>query len=715
MRLPTRPAAAALAVTVLAVASLVLAEDKALKYPDTRRTEHTDTLHGVVVADPYRWLEGDVREFKAVADWVEQQNHLTFAYLEKLPARASIRRRLTELWNSERFSAPVKAGGRIFYSRNDGLQNQDVLYMQTAANAEPRVVLDPNTWTRDGTAALGVWSVSDDGHYLAYSRCDAGSDWSTWRILDLESGKTLPDELQWIKSSGVQWTRDGKGVFYTGFDEPRSGEKFTSLNLNAKVRYHRVGTAQTDDVLVYYRPDHPDWGFGNTVSEDGHYLIHAVSKGTDRKYRIVYRDLLEPYSLPVDLIEDFDNEYSFVGNDGPVFYFKTDLDAPRSRIIAIDIRHPERKAWTEIVPQTAMNLTSVHLVGGVFVASYLENVSTRVRLFRLDGSLLREVSLPGIGTATGFDGKHGETETWYTFTSFATPPTIYHYDLLTGESKVFRKSNVQFDPEAYEVKRVFYPSKDGTRIPLFLTYKKGLKRDGSNPVLLYGYGGFNIPMTPTFSVSRLAWLEMGGVYAQACLRGGGEYGEDWHRAGTRSQKQNVFDDFIAAAEYLIAEKITSPEKLAIEGRSNGGLLIGAVMTQRPELFGACLPAVGVMDMLRFHKFTAGRYWVDDYGSPDTEADFKALFAYSPYHNIKKGVKYPPTLVTTANTDDRVVPGHSFKFAAQLQYCQAGPAPVLIRIETSAGHGAGKPTSKIIEETADQYAFLVKHLGMTVGK
>jgi prolyl oligopeptidase len=467
---------------------------------------------------------------------------------------------------------------------------------------------------------------------------------------------------------------------------------------------------------VYQRPDHPEWGFSAEVTEDGRYLILTTHVGTAHKFRIAYKDLAEPYGTVVDLVDNFDHEYTFVGNDGPVFFFKTDLAAPRGRLIAIDTRKPKQTQakqgdWKEVIPQTAESLAHVELVGNLFVADYLKDAKTQVKMYDLSGGFVREVEFPGIGAATGFSGKRTDTETFYSFSSYATPPTIYRYDLVTGKSAVFRRSAVKFNSEAYEVKQVFYPSKDGTRVPMFITHKKGIQLDGNNPTLLYGYGGFAIPMTPRFSVAYVAWLEMGGVFAVANLRGGSEYGEDWHLAGTRLRKQNVFDDFVAAAEWLIANKYTSTPKLAIQGGSNGGLLVGACLTQRPELFGACLPAVGVMDMLRFHKFTAGRFWTDDYGSADNPEEFKALRAYSPYHNIKEGVAYPPTLVTTADTDDRVVPGHSFKFAAQLQHCQAGPAPILIRIETRAGHGAGKPTAKLIEELADEYAFLVKNLRM----
>ncbi len=687
------------------------AAEERLNYPDTRRVDHVDVYHGTKVADPYRWLEDDVRKAPDVAAWVEAENKVTAAYLKAIPERPAITRRLTELWNYEKYSAPFKAGGRYFYTRNDGLQNQSVLYTLDSLDGEPRVLIDPNKWSKDGTVALSGLSVSDDGRHIAYGVAEAGSDWNTWHVLDVGTGQVLPDELKWVKFSSASWTKDGKGFFYSRYDEPAGGGQFQKLNLNQKVFYHRVGTPQSDDVLVYRRPDHPDWGFQTTVTEDGRYLILTIWKGTNDTYRITYKDLTEPYGMPVDLIENFDNEYTLVGSDGPVFYFKTDLAAPRGRVIAIDTRKPERAHWKEVIPQAKENLRSVDFVGNLFIAQYLKDARTQVKLFAPDGTFVREVQFPTLGTAAGFGGKRTDTETFYSFSSFATPPSIYRYDLITGQSKLLRQAKVKFHPEDYEVKQVFYTSKDGTKVPMFITAKKGIPLDGSHPTLLYGYGGFNIPMTPVFSISRVMWLEMGGVYAQANLRGGGEYGKEWHEAGTKLRKQNVFDDFIAAAEWLIANKYTRPDRLAIQGGSNGGLLVGAVMTQRPDLFGACLPAVGVMDMLRFQKFTAGRFWVDDYGSSDNPEEFKALYAYSPYHNLKKGTKYPATLVTTADTDDRVVPGHSFKFIALLQYCQAGSAPVLARIETRAGHGAGKPTAKQIEEVADQLAFLVKNLHM----
>jgi prolyl oligopeptidase len=699
---------AAAAAGLAAVAAA--AQEPKVQYPSTRKTDHTDTYHGTAVPDPYRWLEDDVRKSSEVADWVERQNNVTQAYLDAIPERAAIKKRVTELWNYERYSAPSKVGGKYFFSKNDGLQNQNVLYVADAPDAEPRVVIDPNKLSKDGTVALAGTALSDDARYLAYGVAEAGSDWNTWRVLDVATGKPLADELRWVKFSGASWTKDGRGFFYSRFPEPEEGAAFQSLNTNQKLYYHRLGTPQADDVLVYHRPDQPKWTIGGGVTDDGRYLAIFVSDGTtSRKTRVVVKDLLEPYGLPVELIDNHDNKWALVENDGPVFYFLTDWNAPKMQVIAIDTRHPEKRNWKVVIPEGKDTLQSVSCVGNLFVCDYLQDAKSAVKVYGMDGRFVRDVELPGIGTAGGFGGKRTDTETFYSFSSFATPPSVYRYDLVTGQSKLLRQAKVRFDPAEYEVKQVFYKSKDGTEVPMFVCHKRGIKLDGSNPTLLYGYGGFNISLTPGFSVSRLAWMEMGGVFAQANLRGGGEYGDAWHRAGTKLHKQNVFDDFIAAAEYLVREKYTSPKKIAIQGGSNGGLLVGACMTQRPDLFGACLPAVGVMDMLRFQKFTAGRFWVDDYGSSDDPEQFKALLAYSPYHNLKPGVKYPATLVTTADTDDRVVPGHSFKFTARLQESHAGETPVLARIETRAGHGAGKPTSKQIDEVADLWAFLVKNL------
>ena len=691
--------------------SAARADQPCLEYPQTRRVDHTDVYHGVKVVDPYRWLEDDIRSSRAVADWVAAENRISSAYLAAIPQREPIRRRLTELWNFAQYGSPVKEGRRYFYFKNDGLQNQAVLYATDSLDGKPRVVLDPNTWSKDGTIALGSLGFSDDGRLLAYSRSEAGSDWSTWQVLDVDTGRLRPDELKWTKFSTASWTKDGKGFYYSRYEEPRPGAEFQALNFNNKLYYHRLGDPQSADALVYWKPVNPDWQYVGCVTEDGRYLVITVSRGTDERFRIVVKDLAARDAAPVELIANFDHEYTLVGNNGPVLFFKTDLDAPRRRLIAVDLNHPAQRDWKELIPQAEATLAQVSFVGNRFIASYMKDVAARVKVFSLEGRPLDDIPLPGIGTVVGFEGKRKDTETFYTFSSVATPPTIYHYDVASGTSRLFRRAEVKFDPEKYAVRQVFYKSKDGTRVPMFIAHRKGIKLDGSNPTLLYGYGGFNISLPPVFSIGRVAWMEMGGVYAQPNLRGGGEYGEAWHKAGTKLQKQNVFDDFIAAAEWLVEHRYTRPDRLAIQGGSNGGLLVGAVMTQRPELFGACLPLVGVMDMLRFHKFTEGRQWVDDYGSSDDPREFKALLAYSPYHNIKPGVRYPATLILTADTDDRVVPGHSFKFAAALQRAQAGSAPVLIHISTRAGHGGGKPTSKRIEEIVDQWAFLAKVFGM----
>ena len=698
------------AVFAFAGGAAVLADAK-ITYPDTRRGDQVDDYHGTKVPDPYRWLEQDPRVSTDVAGWITAENKVTQGWLSQVPQRDPIKKRLTTLWNYERFSPPFQDGGHWFFTQNTGLQNQSVLFMADALGGAPSMVLDPNTWSQDGTVALGGYTASDDGRYLAYSRSVAGSDWSEWRVRDLPAGKDLDDLVQWTKFTFASWTRDSKGFFYSRYDAPAKGETFQAVNRNQKLFYHRLGTPQSDDVLVYQRPDQPDWDFAGQVTEDGRYLVISVRKGTDPKNMLLYRDLKEPYGAPVELISTFDNEYDFLGNDGGVFYFQTDLDAPKGKLIAIDLARPGKADWRTLVPEAEQAMVGVDLVGDSFLVGYLKDATSLVRQFKTDGTAVRDVTLPGIGSAFGFNGKRSSTEVAYSYTSFNQPGTVYRYDLKGGQSTLWKQPKVAFRPDDFVVKQVFYESKDKTRVPMFIVHKKDLKIDGNRPTLLYGYGGFKISMTPTFSPARVAWLEMGGVFAMPNLRGGGEYGEAWHHAGTKTQKQNVFDDFIAAAEWLVKNGYTKPARLAISGGSNGGLLVGATMTQRPDLFGAALPAVGVMDMLRFDQFTAGRYWVDDYGSSSDPAVFPALLAYSPYHNIKPGTKYPPTLVTTADTDDRVIPMHSFKFAAAMQKAQAGDAPILIRIETSAGHGGGKPTSKQIEETTDQYAFLVRSLGM----
>jgi prolyl oligopeptidase len=680
----------------------------AFDYPQPRRGEQVDDYHGTKVADPYRWLE-DVDSEETVA-WVKAENKLTNSFLDKIPARETIRKRLTALWDYPKYGIPAMRGDRYFFTKNDGLQNQAVLYWSTGLEGEPKVLLDPNTLSADGTTALTDAEVSDDGSLLAYGLAKAGSDWQEFRVREVATGTDLPDELKWIKSSGASWTPDNKGFYYSRYDEPKEATKYLDANYYHKLFYHKLGTPQSDDKLIYERKDEKEWAFNGNVTEDGEFLIISVRKGTEPKNAIFYKRLDKPDAPIVELLKDFDARYSFVENDGNVFWIRTELDAPRGRIVAIDVEKPERANWKVVVPQSDDVLGGADVIADKFFLSYLHDAHSLIKIYDTHGKFERDLALPGIGSAS-ISGRRRDKIAFYSFTSFTAQPTIYRYDPASAKSTLYRQPKVDFDSANYETKQVFYTSKDGTRIPMFISSKRGLKLDGNNPTLLYGYGGFNISLTPAFSVVNLAWMEMGGVYAVPNLRGGGEYGREWHDAGIKLKKQNVFDDFIAAAQYLTDNKYTSTPKLAISGRSNGGLLVGACLTQRPDLFGATLPGVGVMDMLRFHKFTVGWGWVSDYGSADNTEDFPALRAYSPLHNIKPGTKYPPTLITTADHDDRVVPGHSFKFAATLQAAQAGPAPVLIRIETQAGHGAGKPTTKLIDDAADQLAFLVKTLDM----
>ncbi|MGB3655464.1 MAG: prolyl oligopeptidase family serine peptidase [Rivularia sp. (in: cyanobacteria)] len=680
-----------------------------LNYPDSRKGEQVDNYHGTEVADPYRWLENpDSEETEA---WVKAQNKVTFNFLEKIPARDDIKKRLTKLWDYEKYGVPFQEGNRYFYFKNDGLQNQSVLYTLRNLDDEPSVLLDPNKLSVDGTVALSGISISDDGKYLAYGISIAGSDWQEWKVRNIETGEDLKDNLKWIKFSGASWTNDSKGFFYSGYDEPNEKTKLEDVNYYQKLYYHQLGQPQSEDTLIYERSDEKEWGFNGGVTEDGRYLIISVWLGTDSKNLVFYKDLTNSSSEVVELISKFESSYSLIDNDDNLLYFQTDLNASKGRVIAIDIKKPEPKNWQEIIPQTQETLESVGTLNNQFVAEYLKDARSQIKIFEINGNFVREVELPGIGSVGGFNGKREDTETFYIFTSFTTPGTIYRYDMVTGKSTVFRQPEVDFNADNYETKQIFYKSKDGTQVPMFIVHKKGIKLDGNNPTFLYGYGGFNISLTPTFSVSSLIWMEMGGVYVIPNIRGGGEYGEEWHQAGIKDKKQNVFDDFISAAEWLIDNGYTKSEKLAIAGGSNGGLLVGACMTQRPDLFAAALPAVGVLDMLRFHKFTIGWAWVPEYGSSEKPEEFKTLYAYSPLHNLKPGTAYPATMITTADHDDRVVPAHSFKFAAALQAAHDGEAPVLIRIETKAGHGAGKPTTKIIEEAADKWAFLVKTLGV----
>lgn len=677
-------------------------------YPKPKKVEQVDNYHGVQVSDPYRWME-DTKSAD-VQSWIEEENKLTESYLASIPERDKIKSRLTELWNYERYSAPFKVGSRYIYSKNDGLQNQSVLYITDSIDDPGRVLLDPNKLSTDGTAALSGSSFTEDGKLWAYGIAVAGSDRTEWKVMNVETGEHLADTLKPNRQGGVSWLKDNSGFFYSRFPDAQVGAELKGANKFQKIYFHRLGTPQSDDYVVYERPEDGELFVGGNVTEDGNWLIISVAKGTERMNMLYVKNLSMEKAPIMPLVTDRTNSYSFVGNDGHVFYFRTDKGAERSKLVSVNVTD-KTPVWKDVIPEAEETLNGVQMINDQFVANYLKDAYTQIRIYGKDGKHVRNVELPGIGSAGGFGGRQKDTETFYTFSSFNAPPTIYRYDMKTGKSTLFRRAGVKFDPSQYEVKQVFYTSKDGTRVPMFITHKKGLKLDGTNPTLLYGYGGFNVSQTPGFSVARVPWLEMGGVYVVANLRGGAEYGKSWWANGARLKKQNVFDDFIAAGEWLIANNYTSPAKLAIQGGSNGGLLVGAVLNQRPDLFGAALPAVGVMDMVRFTEFTVGAAWKSDYGDPKNATDFKALYAYSPLHNIKPGTRYPATLVTTSDHDDRVFPAHSFKYAAALQEAQAGSAPVLIRIETKAGHGAGKPTSKIIQEQADLYAFLVRSLGV----
>ena len=731
-------------------------------YPAAARGTQVDDYHGTSVADPYRWLENtDSPETKA---WVEAENRVSFSYLAGIPERAAIRDRLAKLWDYPKYFAPEKTGDLLFYFENSGLQNQSVLYVRDGNNPS-RVLIDPNTLSTDGTVALSAAEPSLDGKILGYSVSTSGSDWREIRVRNVETGRDTKDTLKWVKFSGITWTKDNKGFFYSGYDAPTSGNTLTNVNRGQRLYYHKLNAPQSSDQIVFEQKDHPDWLYSAKVTNNGTFLIITVHQGTDQRTRLYYIFLEHPKKPRIDnplvrLIDRLDAEYEFVHDVGDNFLVRTDLGAPKGRLVSIDINNEQPNHWLTVIPESRDALQSVQVAGGKLVASYLQDAHSTVRIYGMpnpnDGlrgrgqigggpggsgpqggqrgrevdnrnprgdrpdpvaapgyPFLGEVPLPGIGTVDAINGKPDDDNLYYSFVSYLYPRTVFHYDLKRRVNEVFKAPKLVFDATQYETRQVFYNSKDGTRVPMFVTMKKGTVLDGNAPTILYGYGGFNISETPSFSPGNLVWLEMGGIYAVANIRGGGEYGKEWHEAGMLDRKQNVFDDFIAAAQYLIAQKYTSTPKLAISGGSNGGLLVGAVMTQRPDLFGAALPAVGVMDMLRFQKFTIGWAWTSDYGSSDDPKQFEFLRKYSPLQNIKPGTRYPATLVTTADHDDRVVPGHSFKFAATLQAAQAGPAPVLIRIGTKAGHGAGKPTSKQIDEAADKFAFLVKNLGMKV--
>ncbi len=698
----------ALAVLAGAAWSSMTEAAKRFTYPEARRGDVVDTYWGVKVPDPYRWLE-DPDSPETLA-WVEAENRLTREYIDGYPDREAIEARIRKLWNYPRVSLPERHGSRYFFARNDGLQNQAVVYVQESLDAEPRVLIDPNTLSEDGTVALSNQSYSEDGRYLAYGLSESGSDWQTIHVRDVDTGRDLDDVLRWCRFSGIAWKGDASGFWYNRF--PAEGEVPESeRNMHSKVYFHRLGTPQDDDALVYYDAEHPELGYFPITTDGGEWLLVWVWHGTDPRNGILFRRADDEGPLRRLVAHDV-AKFSPVGAVGSTVYFETDLDAPRGRIVAVDLEHPERENWREVVPQGDDVIDFVSLVHDRLVIAYLHDAHHRLTIWSREGTFEREIELPGIGSIAGLSGRREDSEMFYGFTSFTYPTTAFRYDFQTGGSSVFHAPEIDFDPSLYVTKQVFYRSKDGTRVPMFITHRRDLELDGNRPTWLYGYGGFNISLTPGFRVSRLLWLEQGGVYAVANLRGGNEYGEQWHQQGILDRKQNVFDDFIAAAEYLIDEGYTNRKRLVINGGSNGGLLVAACMTQRPDLFGAVVCQVPVIDMLRYHKFTVGRYWVSDYGNAEeSEEAFRYLYAYSPLHNVRKGTVYPPTLITTADTDDRVVPAHAKKFAATLQWADAGDNPILIRIETKAGHGAGKPTSKLIEEVADIYAFIYRTFGL----
>jgi len=683
-------------------------------YPAAHTVDHVDDYHGMQIPDPYRWLEDP--STPQARKWIEAQNALVDGFLAQDPERNAIRKRLADLWDFPKQWAPEKHGGRYFQLRNTGLQNQDVLVVMDHLDQDARVLLDPNSLSDEGTVAFNVWSVSSDGRWLAYATSESGSDWLTWHVRDVDTGKDLPDCVRWSKFCRAEWREDCAGFYYNRYDAPEKGKEITAQNYFQKVYFHRLGTSQEEDQLVYDKPDQKEWNFDTYVAEDDQFIIFLVGQGTDVRNRVFYRDLGSAAPV-VALISELEATYLFLGNDGPIFYFHTNLGAARGRVIAVDITQPEMENWRTMIPESDDTIELVKMVHDEFIVLYLQDAHHLLKRYDLEGNPLGEIEFPTLGSIPtkgyyrNLTGRRKDDELFFTFWSFLYPPTVYRFDFKSGSTELLYAPPFDLDPGEFEIRQVFAASKDGTQVPIFLTHRKNLTLDGNNPTLLYGYGGFNIALVPQFSVTNLAFVEMGGVLAWANLRGGAEYGEEWHQAGMLHNKQNVFDDFIACGEYLIQEKITSSSKLSILGRSNGGLLVGACMTQRPDLFGAAVPVVGVMDMLRFHQFTIGWAWVSDYGSSEDPEQFKTLLAYSPLHNLKPGAAYPPTLVVTSDHDDRVVPAHSFKFAAALQAAQSGDSPILIRVQTKAGHGVGKPTAKLIEEAADILSFLSLTLGI----
>lgn len=676
------------------------------EYPETKKLPQVDNYFGVEVPDPYRWLEDDKSE--ETAQWVKAQNDVTFGYLSKIPFREKIRNRLTDIWDYPKISAPFKKGGKYFIFINDGLQNQSVLYIKDNLKSKARVILDPNKLSEDGTAALAGLGISKDGKYIAYAIAYGGSDWNEIYVKNIETGKELDEHIQWVKFSGISWFKNG--FYYSRYDEPEQGTELSNINKFHKVYYHKLGTAQKEDILLYENKAHPLRNYNVSVTEDEKYLLLYKTESTSGN-SLYFKDLTKEHSEFIKITDGFDYDFAVIEHIDERLLIRTNYKAPRFKLLSIDVNSPEKENWKDILPEKENVLKSCFIAGNKIVANYMKDASTRLNIYNFEGSFEREINLPAIGTVSAFHSKKNDSIAFYSFTSFTVPGVVYKYNFNTNKPEVYTSSEIDFAPSLYETRQVFYKSKDGTKIPMFIVHKKGIELNGNNPALLYGYGGFDISLTPHFSISRLIWLEQGGIFAMANIRGGGEYGEQWHRAGTKLNKQNVFDDFISAAEYLIKEKYTSPEMLAIQGGSNGGLLIGACINQRPDLFKVALAAVGVMDMLRFHKFTIGWAWVDDYGSSDDSVQFNNLYKFSPLHNISEDVEYPAVLVTTADHDDRVVPAHSFKYISTLQEKYQGSNPVMIRIDVKAGHGAGKPTSKIIETAADIWAFVFYNMGV----
>lgn len=677
-----------------------------LDYPETKKGAVVDTYFGETVADPYRWLEDDMSD--ETAQWVKTQNNLTFSYLEQVPYRDTLKQRLEKLMNYEKISAPFTEGDYTYFYKNDGLQNQYVLY-RSKDGGEAEVFLDPNTFSEDGTTSMSGLSFSEDSSLLAYQISEGGSDWRKIIVIDTETKEQVEQALVDVKFSGVSWLAND-GFYYSSYDKPE-GSELSAKTDQHKVYYHKLGQDQDEDTLVFGDTAEQKHRYvGAKATKDGRYLFISASVSTSGN-KLFIKDLTKPDSEFVTVVGNTDSDTSVIDNEGSKLFLVTNLNAPNKKVVTVDASNPQPENWQDFIPETE-NVLNVTLGGNTFFANYMVDAISKVKQYNKQGELIREISLPGVGTASGFSGKKEQTTLYYSFTNYKTPGTTYSFDVQSGESKVYRKSGIDFNSDNYTSEQVFYTSKDGTKVPMIITYKSDIKLDGSNPTILYGYGGFNISLTPRFSSTTAAWLEQGGVYAVANIRGGGEYGKEWHKAGTQLQKQNVFDDFIAAAEYLQDKKYTSKKRLALRGGSNGGLLVGAVMTQRPDLFQVALPAVGVLDMLRYHTFTAGAGWAYDYGTSDQSKEmFDYLKGYSPIHNVKAGVEYPATMITTGDHDDRVVPSHSFKFAAELQANQAGTNPTLIRIETNAGHGAGTPTSKIIDLYADMYGFTLYNMGI----